>query len=145
MAISGFRNLPIQKYKIVGSRYNNSDDPDFYTTCDNCGKVIKNIVYLLAPNHRTYHVGTECVKHVLDANDCSETLLILARTEKELKRTAKFCNMIKKWWRDGGGSYVESSHGIRLYDPNLNFWGSASFEFLSQHGLIKFLTKRKEN
>lgn len=64
-----------------------------YTTCDNCGTLIRYVVHLQDINNKNYFVGTECVKTLLQCkinNDFSMNEQLNA-----FKKVAEIRNLIE--------------------------------------------------
>ena len=128
------KNLDITKdYKIVGTRYS-KDDP---TTCDNCGKVITNIVVLEDSNGELYNVGTECTKTIHYFTNTFEGSRSLKQAEKVLKDTSKFHNFVKKQL----SSFEKNGTCYSLFDKEGKRRYRTAEVYLKQENLLQYVHK----
>ncbi len=130
------KNLDITKdYKIVGTRYS-KDEP---TTCDNCNKIITNIVILEDSNGKLYNVGTECTKTIHYFTNTFEGNRALKQAEKILKDTSKFHNFVKKQL----SSFERVQTCYSLFDKEGKKRYRVSEEYLKQENLLQYIDKLK--
>lgn len=87
------RQLDITKnYTIISARHL-VDDAD---TCENCGRIITNIVTLRDDDGELYNVGTECAKTIHKFMNTWDGIRELKQAEKTLKDSSKFHNWVIK-------------------------------------------------
>lgn len=87
------RKLDITKdYKIVSQKHL-VDDVD---TCENCGRIITNVITLKDDAGNLYNVGTECVKMINKFANTWDGVRELKQAEKNLKNESKFHNWVNK-------------------------------------------------
>ena len=87
------RQLDITKNYTIVSQKHLVDDAD---TCQNCGRIITNIVTLKDDSGNLYNVGTECVKMIDKFMNTWDGVRELKQAEKNLKNESKFHNFVIK-------------------------------------------------
>ncbi len=92
-AING--NLPINtKYKIidlvVGDDYN-------FTTCENCGNIIKNIAVVESELGKHYQIGLDCAS-ALTSKECNYSIsdLQVMQAKKTMRKKINFIKELKE-------------------------------------------------
>ncbi len=91
------RKLDLSKnYNIVGSTYIPLID-SLGTCCDNCGKLIANLVFITDENNKNYTVGLDCAKTLTSLKETE-----LKRHESNIKSInrfhKKFNDLIQYGW-----------------------------------------------
>ena len=100
-----------------------------YTTCDNCGTVIRYVVHLKGADNINYFVGTECVKTLLNCRINNE--FSMNEQIREFKKVAEAQGLIKtnnklKIFASGDGAIIvgltksnkpKKVFIKRIYDP----------------------------
>lgn len=131
------RNLGVDVYKIVES-YSLKDD---FHTCENCGKLIKNVAIVEDSNGRRFAVGMDCAATLSGITEF-DILRFSAPFERAKSIRAKI-NKEKK-----SGSVVEV--GVSLFDdgllyiaiykkerfikrPILKYWDEIDTEFINKY------------
>lgn len=87
------RQLDITKNYTIISQRHLVDDAE---TCENCGRIITNIVTLKDDAGNLYNVGTECVKTINKFMNTWDGVRELKQAEKNLKNESKFHNFVIK-------------------------------------------------
>jgi hypothetical protein len=128
------RCLDVTKdYKIINVFYS-KDNP---TICDNCGRIITNIVVLEDNEKNIYNVGTECVKTINYFMNMLQGIRELKQAEKRLKDISKFHNWIKKSCK----SHSIDDDIYSLYDDKNNCIYKVNKQYLIDSNLLNYIKK----
>lgn len=150
-------NLTGKKLTVVSITRNSLFDADYVGCCDNCGKVIVNIATVKDEAGKTYEIGLDCKKTLIDKPIIAEILkdelsgtynakLYKQRTS-EVEKFLKFC------------AYPDvditiDNNDVMIYDrlPHKNFEGVTgniiymqNTRYLQSIGLTDFLVKLYSN
>lgn len=106
-------NLPLdKKYELVDF-CNLGDD---FTTCDNCGHIIKN-VFTIKNDIKEYVVGSECVENFKSLNPCA-----ILELKRKVAKEKKFVNFMNKKCKT---IIIDSSgKGCWIYEKEITKWNS---------------------
>lgn len=86
------KNLPAGKYTKTGTNYISLIDGNG-CTCDNCGRLIANMVYVQHESGKRFNIGQDCAKTLFDAHVNKEIDTAIKsekrRQEYEVKRAER--------------------------------------------------------
>lgn len=129
------RKLDITKNYIISGVRHLIDDAE---TCDNCGKIITNIITLKDDDGNFYNVGTECAKMIDKFMNTWDGMRELKQAEKNLKNEAKFNKWVikkavyKKEWI----SKFDSDRCAELYDAEKKLCYKSNLDALKDKKII---------
>jgi len=114
-------NLPINtKYKII----NVTALGDFeFTTCENCGKIIRNVATVEDLNGHRYDIGLDCAETLTtELGNYSLSELQLMEAKKEVNRIRRFIRLLKQ-----SKTIIINEKGdtFWFYDKEVNSWNRA--------------------
>jgi len=111
------RNMPLGvKYEIKDSFYISVEDGG--CTCDNCGKLISNVVVLIDENKAVFNVGTDCAPTLLKACD----MLKLSQIDSYFSAGKSARAAIQKYIKKAKASGVTLEITYKIFEDDKNFY-----------------------
>lgn len=102
------QNIPQGSYSHIRSTYIPLMDGSS-CACDNCGRLISNIVTVQHHDGKQYTIGADCAKNILSTNDLKDAT-------DTIKRETRISKKIKEL-EQHGRPYVLNERGIPCFPP----------------------------
>lgn len=94
--------LPVDNYEIINTYSLSADN---YITCDNCGKVIKNIAVIKNSKGQTFNVGLDCAETLSGIDDYD-----IAYWSNNFNIAKSIRAKVRKFQKQGGILRVQNSY-----------------------------------
>lgn len=86
--IMKLKNLPTGQYQKTGTNYISLIDGNG-CTCDNCGRLIANMVSVMHETGKSFTIGQDCAKTLFDEKTNKEIDLAIKNEKKKKEKEAK--------------------------------------------------------
>jgi hypothetical protein len=122
------KNLPEGIYRYVSSTYISIMD-GMGCTCDNCGRLIANMVTVESDTSKKYIIGQDCAK-TLFSEDLNKKILSNIKAEKRRKEQAPILEAKEKRTK-ALNELLQASNAAGITNENINSdWAKITFNNL---------------